>query len=119
VQARCPGANADAAKRTAFVRRHGIDCVRNFLADTSDINQQVLPCCRRLGPASDAFDQPNAELPFKLLELKADCRLGKIGLLRGGRKAAKIDNVGEGHQLLEAELPHQSFPYGFHQNHKL
>ena len=60
---------------------------------------------------AEALDQLHVEAPLELADLQADGRLRQVEMTRGGRKAAALDHLEQGAQLVEAEAAHQSAPY--------
>ena len=56
-------------------------------------------------PPADPLDQANVQALFQLPDLQADPRLGQSLALGRGGKAAELDGIGEGPEVIQVEAP--------------
>ncbi|MBS1164479.1 MAG: hypothetical protein H6R00_504 [Proteobacteria bacterium] len=96
------------------VGSYGFQGVCHLLPNASGVDEQVSSGECRLGSPSNSLDELDAQMPLKLPNLKAHCRLGDAQALRGGREAAEFYDIGERLKLIEADAFHQSFSYPLH-----
>jgi hypothetical protein len=83
------------------------------------VDEQVGSSGRRLGSSSNPFDKSDTKMSLKLPNLKAYRWLSDAKALRRGREAAKLDDIRERLELIEADPLHQSSAYRLHNEHNL
>ena len=86
--------------------RHLLDRARREPIDLARVSCQLGTGAGRLRAPADALDQPDSEPSFELPNLQADRRLRQRQPLGGSGKAAELDHVEKGSQVVEIERLH-------------
>ena len=103
---RCTGADANAARLVTGMTGHRVQRGVCRGANTLGMKRKLDARCGRLRLATDALDQPHSQPFLQFPQLQADRWLRQSLFSSRGRKAAQLDNVQKGLQLVEIQSSH-------------
>ena len=104
---RASGADADTRESAVTAPAHRVDRIVDFTLDPARALDQLGARRGRVCPLAEAFDELDAQPLLELAHLKAHRRLSQVQASRRRGKAAELDDLDDGVQLIEAQAAHQ------------